>query len=63
MDHTTHEHDIAEAGRQWQAIHTEILSAAKTLQDDTVEAVPTKLISRPSGTVLLQESVYLITAE
>jgi len=46
-----------------QAIHTEILSAAKTLQDDTVEAVPTKLISRPSGTVLLQESVYLITAE
>jgi len=52
--------DIPE--RQWQAIHTEILAAAKTLQDDTAE-IPTKLISRPSGTVLIQENVFLLTAE
>ena len=46
--------------RTWE--HGEVVRSTPVLEDDLAET-PSKMISRPSGTVLLQDSIYLLTAE
>jgi len=56
--------DLEAVHRDWLAIHTEILAHRKEMIDDTIDdVVPKKLISRPSGTNLLQDQVFLLTNE